>query len=336
MARRNCDLVVVGASAGGVEALRDLVAGLPADFPGAVVVVLHMPAGGTSALPAILDRSGPLPAVAVRHGAVLRPGVVHVAPPNHHTLVMDGGLALTHGPTENGHRPAIDALFRSAALSRGPAVAGVQLSGVLDDGVAGLVAIAGRGGRVVVQEPTDALHPSMPANALRAVRADHVLPASELGKALADIVREEVDVSSAPAPTRLMRMENEIAAHLDGPPVDPDRYVLGPASGYSCPDCDGSLSEIEDVSRYRCRVGHAWTAEALLEAQGTAWERALWIAMRTLEEKVSLSRRLAEQARGRGNPVLADRYEQRLAEAAQAAELLRHTLTSASAQSDSA
>ncbi|MCP2303027.1 chemotaxis protein CheB [Actinokineospora globicatena] len=321
------DLVVVGASAGGVEALTRLAAGLPSDFPAAIVVVLHLPPRGSSALAAILDRAGPLRAMPVRHGQLLTHGTIHVAPPDHHTLVMADALALSHGPTESGHRPAVDALFRSAAVSRGPAVTGVQLSGVLDDGVAGLVAIADRGGRVVVQHPDDALFPAMPRSALRVVAADHVAPVAELPGLLGQLVRERVDASVVPAASRLMRMENEIAA-LGESGLDPDRYVLGPASGYSCPDCQGSLAEVQDLARYRCRTGHSWTAEALLAAQGSEWERALWTALRLLEETACLASRMADTARARGSDAVADRHQRRAEESITAAATLREHLTS--------
>ncbi|GAA3035101.1 hypothetical protein Aglo01_43440 [Actinokineospora globicatena] len=240
---------------------------------------------------------------------------------------MADALALSHGPTESGHRPAVDALFRSAAVSRGPAVTGVQLSGVLDDGVAGLVAIADRGGRVVVQHPDDALFPAMPRSALRVVAADHVAPVAELPGLLGQLVRERVDASVVPAASRLMRMENEIAA-LGESGLDPDRYVLGPASGYSCPDCQGSLAEVQDLARYRCRTGHSWTAEALLAAQGSEWERALWTALRLLEETACLASRMADTARARGSDAVADRHQRRAEESITAAATLREHLTS--------
>jgi two-component system chemotaxis response regulator CheB len=193
MAARPRDVVVVGASAGGVEALRAMVAGFPADLPVSVLVVLHMPTGGTSALPAILSRSGPLPASPAQNGELLEHRRVYVGRPNHHLLVINGAIALSHGPTENGHRPAINALFRSAAVTHGAAVTGVLLSGVLDDGVAGLLAIAGRGGCVVVQNPADALYPGMPEKALRSLTPDHVAPATEIGQVLAKITEEHTD-----------------------------------------------------------------------------------------------------------------------------------------------
>jgi chemotaxis response regulator CheB len=186
--RRN--LVVVGASAGGVEALRTLVSRFPPDLPAAVAVVLHMPARASSALPLILRRSGPLPACAARDGMALRPGRVHVAPPDHHLLVQDGVLRLSRGPAENGHRPAVDALFRSAAITRGAAVIGVVLSGSLDDGTGGMAAIKNRGGVAVVQAPDDARCPGMPASVLEHVQVDHVEPVAGLSRLIAGLVAE--------------------------------------------------------------------------------------------------------------------------------------------------
>jgi two-component system, chemotaxis family, protein-glutamate methylesterase/glutaminase len=317
------NLIVVGASAGGVEALREFVAVLPSDLLATVMVVLHLPAGGTSALPAILSRSGPLPAYSARDGMRIEQGAIYVAPPNHHMLLVHGALALSHGPTENGRRPAINALFRSAAIVGGPRIVGVLLSGVLDDGVAGLVSIASRGGKTLVQDPDDALHPGMPQHAIRTLAIDHVLPVKAMGSVLDKLSREEVELNDAPAPSAMMRLENEIATTDASAQTgrNPDR--LGHMSGFTCPDCDGGLVELTPGSRYRCRIGHAWTAEALLDAQGAAWERALWAAIRTLNEKASLSRRMADHARERGNGRIADRYDLLAAEALDAAALLR-------------
>lgn len=320
MAPRPRDVVVVGASAGGVEALRAMVAGLPADLPAAILVVLHLPAGGTSALPEILARVCPLSVAGGRDGEPLRTGHVYVARPDHHLLTVDERVALSHGPTENGHRPAIDALFRSAVVAHGPAVTGVLLSGVLDDGVAGLSAIAGVGGTVIVQDPADALYRGMPDHALRLLTPDHVVPAAEIGALLGKIAATTVERSAAPG--ALLRWENDIAR---GGSREGAEDVRTP-SGFSCPDCDGVLADIEHGRRYRCRVGHAWTAEALLDAQGSAFERALWIALRSLEEKTALSRRMATHARERGNAGIAQRYDRQAEETMQAAEEIRRQL----------
>jgi two-component system chemotaxis response regulator CheB len=321
------DLVVVGASAGGVEALRELMGGLPADFPAAVLVVLHMPTGGASALPAILERAGPLRAAAARDGQPLTRGEIRTARPNHHLLVVDGRVRLSHGPTENGHRPAIDALFRSAARDQGPRVIGVLLSGVLDDGTAGLSAIASRGGLTMLQDPSDALYPSMPASALRHLSPDHVLPASQMGAVLAERVGEQLAFEEVPAPSPLVVFESEIAVSGERRHAIPEVVEMAEATGLSCPDCNGTLYDLAgNTPRYRCRVGHAWTAEALLLGQSDMLERALWMALRTLDEKGSLAERMRVEAGRRGATLTAKRYADAVAEATEAAEVLRKFL----------
>jgi two-component system chemotaxis response regulator CheB len=321
------DVIVVGASAGGVEALKSMVAVMPPDLSASVLVVLHLPAGGTSALPQILRRFGTLPAVAAGHGMPLKPGQVYVAPPDHHLLVVPDQLVLSQGPSENAHRPAINALFRSAAVAYGQRVTGVLLSGVLDDGVAGLVAIRDRGGRTVVQDPTDALYPGMPENAMRHITPDHVVPTTEMGRVLHVLSKEEVDVRDVPPVPPRMTMENEIAQDRQWP-VDYEAVGMGHQSGLTCPDCQGALSELTPGRGwYRCRVGHAWSEDALLAAQGDIFERALWTALRSLDEKASLARRMRDSAADRGNKMAAERYGRRADEATEAADVLRARLT---------
>ncbi len=291
------DVVAVGASAGGVEALRSLVGGLPAGYPGAVLVVLHIPRDAPTALPGILDRSGPLPARLAVDGEELRYGHVYVAPNDHHLLVLDGHIRLARGPAENGHRPAVDPLFRSVARAYGPRAIGVVLSGSRDDGAAGLAGIAARGGTTVVQDPSDALYPGMPTAALAGVgAADHVVPAAKLGGLLAEITAMDMPV---PSPTRAAdpMLDAEVAMS-DMAPITTDEFATRPA-GYGCPSCGGSLFEMENrpVPRFRCRVGHAWSPESLLDEQAIALEGALWIALRALEEKTALTRRMASTDR---------------------------------------
>jgi two-component system chemotaxis response regulator CheB len=254
-------------------------------------------------------------------------GRIQVAPPGHHLLVMDRHMVLSHGPTENGHRPSINALFRSAAVAAGPAVTGVQLSGALDDGVAGLASIAARGGVVMVQDPAEALYPSMPEQAIRRIDADYVLAAADMGETLAKIVQVAVDLTGVPAPSRLLALENKIAMNPQSArPVEHEPSMLGAQAGYNCPDCQGTLVEVEHT-RYRCRIGHAWTADALLEAQSSDWERALGAALRTLDEKTTLGRRMADHARQGGNDRLVTRYERIAEEASAAAAVLRDHLS---------
>ena len=317
-------IVVVGASAGGVEALAELAASLPDDLAAAVFVVLHLPAAGTSALPEILRRHGPLPAAHVKDGEPIRPGRIYVAPPDHHVLVRTGHVHLSRGPRENGHRPAIDPLFRSAAREYATEVIGVVLSGALDDGTAGLLAIKSRGGVAVVQKPTDALYPGMPGNALEHVQVDHVVAAASMGKLLTRLVADLLDAPREPAPAE-MRVEVEREGFA---PEAFESSHPGRPSGLSCPDCNGVLWQIKDggLERYRCRVGHAWSPESLLIQQSEALEAALWVALRSLEERAALSRRLAEPARRRGHSITATRFEEQAAEAQQAARLVRDLL----------
>ena len=290
------DVVAVGASAGGVEALRALVGGLPAEYPGVVLVVLHVPRDAPSALPRILDRSGPLPAEAAVDGEKLRAGRIYVAPNDHHLLVLAGRIRLVRGPAENGHRPAVDPLFRSVARAYGPRAVGVVLSGSRDDGAAGLSSIAARGGTTVVQEPSDALYPWMPRAAIARVgTADHVAPAAKLGGLIAEITAMDLPAS---APRDADPMLDTEVAMSDLAAITTDE-LTAPAAGYGCPSCGGSLFELESrpAPRYRCRVGHAWSPESLMDEQAIALEGALWTALRALEEKSALTRRMASTDR---------------------------------------
>jgi two-component system, chemotaxis family, protein-glutamate methylesterase/glutaminase len=318
------DIVVVGASAGGVEALVRLAGSLPADLPAAVFVVLHLPSAGTSALPGILGRHGRLPVNHVKDGEPIEPGRIYVAPPDHHLLVRTGHVHLSRGPRENGHRPAVDPLFRSAAHEYATRVVGVVLSGALDDGTAGLVAIKSRGGVAVVQDPEDALYPGMPGSALQHVDVDHVLPAVAMGALLARLAAEPAAEPPGPAPTDM-----EVEVEVEGFSLEAmEGEHAGEPSGFSCPDCNGVLWGINDggLQRFRCRVGHAWSPESLLTRQSESLEAALWIALRSLEERAALARRLAEPARRRGHRITATRFEEQAAEAQQAARVVRDLL----------
>jgi two-component system, chemotaxis family, protein-glutamate methylesterase/glutaminase len=317
------NVVAVGASAGGVEALTHFAAGLTPDLPYAFLVVLHMPAGAPSVLARILDRSGPLPADQAVDGERLEPGTIRVAVPNRHLLIRDQRIVLSEGPTENGHRPAINALFRSVALGFGQRAVGVLLSGVLDDGTLGLAAIRSRGGTTIAQSPNDALFPAMPLNAIEAGAVDHQVRATEIGvllKHFADREFEEREMDTDPR----MELENRIAMARRFS-TDFDTDTLGAPSGYTCPDCNGSLISVSE-NNYRCHVGHAWTADALLRARDSEIESALWVAMRSLQEKAKLSRRLAGQV----NPgILSTRYDEIADEAEHAMAVLGHRLSEA-------
>lgn len=293
----NRDVIVVGASAGGVEALRALVAGLPADLPASVLVVLHLPREAPSALPGILTRSGPLSARPAFDGEPLVPGRIYLAPADRHLLVLDHRARVSRGPSENGHRPAIDPLFRSAARVAGPRVIAVVLSGSRDDGAVGAAAVAALGGTVVVQQPDDAVHPSMPRAVLTRVDTPHVVTAAEMGPLLGELARTPVADLAEPAGGQLA---GEVAID-DFADITTDEIVEA-VPVFGCPSCGGGLFELESwpVPRYRCRVGHAWSPESLLDEQAVATEGALWTALRALEEKSALGRRMADSRAGTG------------------------------------
>lgn len=324
MARR--DIVVIGASAGGVEALQQLLRGLPAALPASVLVVLHMPAGARSALPAILARACALPVWQAEAGAPLQPGTVTVAVPDRHLMLSDDRIVLSRGPRENSNRPAVDVLFRSAARAAGRRVVAVVLSGALDDGTAGMIAVRSRGGIGVAQAEDDALYPSMPRHAVEVGGAEHVVPADKMAGLLAELLTEEVDVVGEPEPSGLMDSETAIA-NLDVDALNTDERP-GTPSGFGCPSCHGALYSITEggMERFRCRVGHAWSSEALAAEQAQALEGALWMALRGLEERAALSLRMGQSAEQSGHRISASTFQQRHDEAHWAATVLRQLL----------
>jgi two-component system chemotaxis response regulator CheB len=318
------NVVAVGASAGGVEALTRFAAGLPPDLPYAVLVTLHLPSRAPSVLARILDRNGPLPATEASDGAPLQPGTIRVAVPDRHLLVYNHRVTLSQGPTENGHRPAINSLFRSVAVSIGRRAVSVLLSGVLDDGTLGSAAIRSRGGTTIAQSPDDALFPAMPRTAIEAGLVDHQVAAGEVGSLLMRLADRTFDTFEEPAMKHDagLDLENRIALTRRFS-TDFNTEDLGSPSGYTCPDCNGSLIGVSE-GNYRCHVGHAWTADALLEARDGEVEGALWVAMRSLQEKAKLSRRLAEQV---GIGIMGDRYQAIADETEHAMSVLGSRLT---------
>ena len=302
------DMVVIGASAGGMEALEKLVAGLPADLPAALFVVWHLAPGVRTVLPSVLARAGPLPAVLPKDGDPIKPGRIYVGPNDHHLLLERGYVRVTKGPKENRFRPAVDPLFRSAAYIYGTRVVGVVLSGALDDGTAGLWAIKLRGGTAVVQDPADAMHRSMPINALDNVEVDYKLTVAEIGPLLGRITREP----AAPEPLvpveerERMEAEVKIAREVDARVENVLQY--GELSPFTCPECHGVLTAFRDgsIMRFRCHTGHALSAGTLLEASTEQIEQRLFDAMRGLDEIIMLLNQLGEEYARKGHIAAAE------------------------------
>jgi two-component system chemotaxis response regulator CheB len=313
------DIVVIGASAGGIEAASVLLGSLPPDLDAAISMVLHTPPDSPGNAAEVLARAGLLSVVYPRDDSEVVHGRVVLAPPDHH-LVLDGPrVRLLRGPRENGVRPAVDPLFRSAARSYGPRVVGVLLSGALDDGTQGLLEIKRAGGLAVVQDPEEAAFPSMVLSAMRNVDVDHVLPAKGIAELIARLAAPLADFE-APA----------VRADPDSC-FDTERLQGIPAEGPSaitCPECGGALRNASegDVVRYRCHVGHAYSAENLLVQQGEAVERALWAALRTLEEASALRLEMASRAFVRGLHGLEHGYRRQATEFERRATLIRAVL----------
>jgi two-component system chemotaxis response regulator CheB len=300
---QNHDLIVIGGSAGSVDALEKIVSGLPAGLPAAICIVVHTTPYAPHRLPEVLRRCGPLPVHSATQGALLEQGAIFVAPPDEHLIINDGRLRLTHGPKENRTRPAIDPLFRSAALQYGPRVLGVVLSGALDDATAGLWTVKDRGGIAIVQDPADALIAGMPRSAIAHVAVDYVVPATEIGPLLARLANTPVASESITEPRgNTDDLEREVAVALDeNIHWKSERY--GVPSRFACPDCGGVLwaSTAAGPRSFRCEVGHAYSSGTLAEEHHGVVERALWAAVRALEDKAELAALRAAEARDRGD-----------------------------------
>lgn len=313
------DIVVIGASAGGLAVLCELMRGLPRRFPAALFIAVHTSADNPGVLPQILARFGPMAVAFARDGEAIARERIYVAPPNCHLLVERDRVRVTHGPKENGFRPAIDPLFRTAARSYGPRTIGVVLSGALNDGTHGLAMIAEAGGVALAQDPQEALIPSMPLSAIKNVEVRRVLRSTEIAAVLADLVRELV--------------EDHDGDPSDDPAVDgtslQEQIPPGEPSGYTCPECGGALWEQGKrgpLLRFRCHVGHGFTAETLFAKQESSLEVALWTALRALEEHIALCRRMADRAEERKLDGLVSRYRRDADEGAIRADVIRGAL----------
>jgi two-component system, chemotaxis family, protein-glutamate methylesterase/glutaminase len=289
-------IIVIGASYGGFEALSLLVRQLPANFPVPAFIVQHLGAGSTGMLPRILARAAWLPVAHPHHGELIQGGRIYVAPPEQHMLVQRNYIGLSYGPRENRFRPAVDPLFRSAASAYGPAVVGVVLTGYLDDGTAGLMAIKDRGGTAVVQEPSEAIAPSMPTSALSSVCVDHRCKLAETGALLLKLANDD---SAAPEPgsrDELLAAEVSLAAGNLAGAVWSKFEAMARPSGLNCPDCKSALFVLRDrrMIRFRCRAGHAFSARSLLCAQKESRANTLAALLVTLSEEAEVAKLLLD------------------------------------------
>jgi two-component system, chemotaxis family, protein-glutamate methylesterase/glutaminase len=316
------DIVVIGGSAGSVEALTQLVAPLPADLEAAIFVVVHTMPVADSMLPAILNRKSALQAQVPADGEVIECNRIYVAPPDCHVLVEPGRVKLSSGPKESGHRPAIDPLFRSAAQAYGERVIGVVLSGSLDDGSSGLRVIRRHGGSAIVQDPGEALFPQMPRNAIETAHPQHVARVAEIARLIANHTGRTVnggELDKTMSPAVISNGEAPALAAGDVP---------GTPTGIACPECHGVIwaTDDEEAPDFRCRVGHAYSAESFLEAHSESVEAALWAGVRALQEQASLSKHLAGRAQRRGDRLSAARLQERGKAADENASMIEGTL----------
>lgn len=315
------DIIVIGASSGGIEALRTLVSHLPEDFSATLFVVFHSGPDAPGILHEILSRSGPLEAISPRDNERFLPGKIYVAPPDRHMLLEPDVICLTRGPKENRFRPAIDPLFRSAAQIYGPRAIGVILTGGLDDGTAGLWALKKLGGVAVVQDPEDALVPSMPENALRYVSVDYCVPLIEIAPLLVRLTTTPVAKGTFEMPEHL---DMEIRIAKQDPAIEYDIRNLWEKSSYTCPECHGVLLQYKqgDHERFRCHTGHAFTGDALLASVTESVEESLWTAIRNIEESVMLMRHLARHLKDT-DPRSANDFLRKADEAERRSRLIR-------------
>lgn len=279
-------MIVIGASAGGLEPLREILRSLPTDLHAAVLVVMHTSAESPGLLADIIARDAQLITFKAGDGMNINPGRIYVAPPDRHMLVNGGKIRLDRGPTENRHRPAINPLFRSAAAAYGPAVAAVVLSGYLDDGTLGLQAVKAHGGVAVVQDPDEAIAPSMPLNAIEHNEIDYLLASGDIAPLLVRLANGNGNMTA----------QKTTRKQTHGESRKPVEHAA--ASVFSCPDCHGVLLEVHEhgITQYRCRIGHVYSVDALVEGQRDAVERAMWAAVRSLEEDAELAQRIYEKA----------------------------------------
>lgn len=322
----NHRIIVIGASTGGLDAIKKLVAFLPADFPIPIFIVWHMASEVQGIMPHTLNKLNTIHAAHATDKEVIKPNRIYVAPPDHHLLIEDGVMRLSHGPKENHFRPAVDPLFRSAAYTYGKRVIGIILSGGLDDGTAGLWRIKQNAGIAIVQDPDDAEVPSMPENAMRELQIDYCLPAADIAAVL-------VSICNSPIPTGMEHIRDdktkiEIGIAAGDSKFDRGSLKIGELSPITCPECNGVLSKITDgtLTRFRCHTGHAFSVDTLLALISEKVENNLYFAMSGIEESMMLLNHIGDHLAEVNHAQLAALYFKKAKDAELRANLLRTTL----------
>lgn len=327
-AKQQRNVVVIGASAGGVEALLELVRTLPADFPAPIFVVQHIGADSPSLLPQLLSAVSALPAKHPQDGETARPGVIYVALPDHHLLLEGDRILVTRGPKENRFRPAIDALFRSAAYTYGSRVIGIVLTGYLNDGTSGLWWVQRLGGLAVVQDPHDAQTPDMPANALEYVAADYVLPLREMTALLVRLTAEPAPAKRRVRKEELDLLKIELTIAKQDNAFEMGIIEKGQLTPFTCPDCHGALTQLVEghIIRYRCHTGHAYTVSALLSEVTQSVESMLYQSMRGLEETKMLLLNLGKHYKQNKQPAVAEQFFRKAEQAGRQARIVHDSI----------
>ncbi|GGC09287.1 chemotaxis protein CheB [Dyadobacter sediminis] len=318
-------VIVIGSSAGGVIALKELVASLPADFGVPIFIVQHIAPQVHSYLPEILNHAGHLKAKHPEDGEQIRNGHIYIAPPDHHMLIEDDHILVKKGPKENRFRPSVDALFRSAAYTYKNGVIGIILTGMLDDGTSGMWAVNQMKGITIVQDPLDAMYQSMPQNVLEHVNVDYIVPLvyiPELLTGLAEIEVEEMPIE-VDKNKELMKMEIDIAAQQNA--FEKGIINVGEPSSLTCPECGGALNLLTEdkITRYRCHTGHAYSSESLMEEVSQMTEVKVWQTIRSLEERIILLEKSADKSRETGNEGTAVNFLSKATKTRKATNLLR-------------
>ena len=319
------DIVVIGASAGGMEALRQLMSKLPAEFEASIFVVWHTSPSVRSVLPKLLEKDGPIHADFAVDREPIVPRRIYIAPPDHHMLLERGFVRVTKGPKENRFRPAVDPLFRSAAYVYGARTIGVVLTGALDDGTAGLWTIKLRGGTAIVQDPEEALIPSMPLSALKAVSVDHTAKISQIADLLARLTREEAPEAPDLPMEEKRKIEREIQVAEEDSALEKWITADSDLSPFTCPECHGVLARIREgrVVRFRCHTGHAFSADSLLASVTESIESLLWDALRAADEAAMLLGHVGQHCEEAGDHEAAAEYRAKAEEAMARGRVIR-------------